>query len=407
MKNSRYMAVAMVMLSMALTACGTSDRVPDGTVYEDAEQEGDLSAFGLTGGGTAAEAEALARAMAVVPEYLPGTEGLQGNAIADTQLSGADRIPASPEVIPEDIMSARLELDYSGELFPGSDITAAQVEEGLKACGANLSIFTIEAGECSGQSYVYLMAEGEHEGIVSGVWGNGKMETAEAYLGALYQYCSELCSVAGEAGGPKAASAGSADISQEDIDHLCAGDSGDAVAFQDAENGKWYLATASWAGGGVSEISESQATAYAATGTLPQPPREATGISGQSGTPTSAADMLALVNEDRADNGIGGLSWSDDLAQTALQRVADVKANYDAWDGADEAAHAHDGAGNYNILGENAAAGQSGVAAANAAWMNSPAHHGNRLCDTDTEYACAYLYVPGSEYGYYWVEVFR
>lgn len=67
----------------------------------------------------------------------------------------------------------------------------------------------------------------------------------------------------------------------------------------------------------------------------------------------------------------------------------------------------HAGAGNYDILGENAAAGQDGISAANAAWIGSPAHHGNRLNGGDTEYACAYLYVPGSAYGYYWVEVFR
>jgi len=56
--------------------------------------------------------------------------------------------------------------------------------------------------------------------------------------------------------------------------------------------------------------------------------------------------------------------------------------------------------------GENIAAGYQTAAIAEEAWMNSPGHRRNILDGNYENIGIGAYYLPGSEYGWYWVQVF-
>ena len=60
----------------------------------------------------------------------------------------------------------------------------------------------------------------------------------------------------------------------------------------------------------------------------------------------------------------------------------------------------------WTYMGENIAAGYATPAAVMAGWMNSPGHRANILEPGFRDIGVGYAYVPGSTYGYYWVQDF-
>lgn len=116
------------------------------------------------------------------------------------------------------------------------------------------------------------------------------------------------------------------------------------------------------------------------------------------GTPVNQPVMLALVNADRAAAGVSPLTWDDELAVYALQRAAEVSANYHSAAyaaaeaaGNNEAARSAAHSGIRRQTGENALLDWSVICAtsADARWINSPSHHDNRRLPGITKYAAA------------------
>ncbi|MEV0225053.1 CAP domain-containing protein [Streptomyces sp. NPDC050704] len=112
------------------------------------------------------------------------------------------------------------------------------------------------------------------------------------------------------------------------------------------------------------------------------PPQAASGAS------TAEAEVLSLVNAERAKAGCSPVSASNSLAALAEAFSKDMAARdfFDhtdpsgatPWDRAEEA-------GVSNLGGENIARGQADAAAVMEAWMNSPGHRANILnCDFKT-----------------------
>lgn len=60
----------------------------------------------------------------------------------------------------------------------------------------------------------------------------------------------------------------------------------------------------------------------------------------------------------------------------------------------------------YSVAGENIAAGQPSPESVMEAWMNSTGHRENILNPSFTQVAIVCIYIPGSTYGYYWVQLF-
>jgi uncharacterized protein YkwD len=117
----------------------------------------------------------------------------------------------------------------------------------------------------------------------------------------------------------------------------------------------------------------------------PRTPSASAALSGES---TAAAQVLSLVNEERAKVGcspVAANSALTDLAQSYSEDMA-ARGFFDhtdpdgrtPWDRAEKA-------GISNLGGENIARGQANAAAVMDAWMNSPGHRANILnCDFKT-----------------------
>jgi uncharacterized protein YkwD len=117
----------------------------------------------------------------------------------------------------------------------------------------------------------------------------------------------------------------------------------------------------------------------------PQKPSASAALSGES---AAAAQVLKLVNEERAQVGCSPVAANSALTELAQNYSEDMAARgfFDhtdpdgrtPWDRAEKA-------GVSNLGGENIARGQADAAAVMDAWMNSPGHRANILnCDFKT-----------------------
>lgn len=128
-----------------------------------------------------------------------------------------------------------------------------------------------------------------------------------------------------------------------------------------------------------------------------------------------AKELLDLVNQARADEGLEPLTWSDTLASCAASRAAELpllthsqnenhlRPNGKPWytvNGYNE--------NNSPLYGENIACGQSSAQAVFDAWMASEGHRENILKPEFKTFGAA-LFKPDSneyEFSYYWIEEF-
>ena len=121
-----------------------------------------------------------------------------------------------------------------------------------------------------------------------------------------------------------------------------------------------------------------------------------------------AEQVVALVNAERANAGLGSLSSTTALNQAAQKRAEEIVSSF---------AHSRpDGricftvfeeyGITYRAAGENIAAGQWSPENVMNAWMNSPGHRSNILDSNFGHIGVGVVYVEGSAYGYYWVQLF-
>lgn len=179
------------------------------------------------------------------------------------------------------------------------------------------------------------------------------------------------------------------------------GNSSDAAPAQDQGNGRPAR--------DGSETTTTSAPAPAVTSDTPSDP-PSTAATSDSCLSSNDAEMLSLINNYRAENGLGPLTASPTLTDAA---------QYHATDMADQNYFSHDvqGVGSwsdnisdngYNSMGrgENIAAGNADADATFQQWVNSPGHRANMLNPSYTAIGIGDASNSNSEYGTYWTTTF-
>jgi uncharacterized protein YkwD len=138
----------------------------------------------------------------------------------------------------------------------------------------------------------------------------------------------------------------------------------------------------------------------------PAEPEAAAPPPAPSGADPAEADVLSLVNAQRAANGCGALSGDEGLASVARQHSADMAArdyfSHTTPEGVDPFQRAE--AAGQSARAENIAAGQQSAAAVMEAWMASQGHRENILNCSFTRLGVGVGY--GGSYGIYWTQLF-
>ena len=121
--------------------------------------------------------------------------------------------------------------------------------------------------------------------------------------------------------------------------------------------------------------------------------------------------ILQLVNDERSKHGLAPLTLSDELTNSARAYAQALgEGNFFSHDGLDGSTFVsrNEAAGyrGWVYMAENLAAGQTSPEQAMTDWLASPGHQQNILSANAREIGIAYVYVPGSTYGHYWVQEF-
>jgi uncharacterized protein YkwD len=121
------------------------------------------------------------------------------------------------------------------------------------------------------------------------------------------------------------------------------------------------------------------------------------------------AEVLALVNHERALRGLAALQWNGTLAAQAEQYACEM-IYYDFFDhvnpvtGSELPDRSAEFGYVYSAIGENLAAGQQSPVQVVRAWMDSAGHRANILNEYFTEIGVGVR--TGGQYGIYWVQEF-
>lgn len=120
-------------------------------------------------------------------------------------------------------------------------------------------------------------------------------------------------------------------------------------------------------------------------------------------------DVLTLVNQERAANGLGSLEWGSTCEGAAVTRALEIVQLYshtrpDGQDWATACPIPSSGGSS----GENLAAGNGAVSPETvvATWMASPEHRANILNGAFTKLAVGFEFNPNAQYQTYWSEFF-
>ncbi len=122
---------------------------------------------------------------------------------------------------------------------------------------------------------------------------------------------------------------------------------------------------------------------------------------------TFAREVLKLVNQARAGAGAAPLHLEEDLARFASVRVREISRVYSHTRPDGRPCHTVFGNARGYCTGENIAAGATSPEQVVEMWMQSEGHRKNILYPDYQEMGVGYLYLPKSEYGHYWVQLFR
>ncbi|KAL4099852.1 hypothetical protein PRIC1_007651 [Phytophthora ramorum] len=120
--------------------------------------------------------------------------------------------------------------------------------------------------------------------------------------------------------------------------------------------------------------------------------------------------MLELVNEQRAANGLTSLCLNSKLLSSALRHSQDMATNdfmaHNGSDGSTMEERITEAGFIWTTVGENVAAGQETVSDVMTAWMNSPEHKANILGSDYKFFGTAYSYNADTEYQHFWTQDF-
>lgn len=130
------------------------------------------------------------------------------------------------------------------------------------------------------------------------------------------------------------------------------------------------------------------------------------GASADEDTSQFAQQILELVNRERRQRGIAPVWLSSELMDAAAIRAEEITRLFSHTRPNGEPCSSLIENGAYTV-GENIAAGSSTPEAVMSQWMNSPGHKANILNGDYTELGVGYAYRSGSEYGHYFVQMFR
>ena len=119
--------------------------------------------------------------------------------------------------------------------------------------------------------------------------------------------------------------------------------------------------------------------------------------------------VLALVNQERAKQGLSALSWSDELTAVARAHSKDMAArgffSHTNPDGQSPFDRMKAAGISYRTAGENIAAGQRTPQEVVNSWMNSEGHRANILNASYTRLGVGYVSGSGA-YSTYWTQCF-
>lgn len=118
------------------------------------------------------------------------------------------------------------------------------------------------------------------------------------------------------------------------------------------------------------------------------------------------AEVLRLVNLERAKRGLQPLRFAEDLTASALVRSRELPLKFShtrpngtkCFTAMPQVGH---------ILGENLAGGQTSPQQVVQAWMDSKSHRDNILNKQFTEIGVVYYYKANTKFKHYWVQHFR
>ncbi|NLF80581.1 MAG: transporter, partial [Clostridia bacterium] len=122
-----------------------------------------------------------------------------------------------------------------------------------------------------------------------------------------------------------------------------------------------------------------------------------------------AAEVIRLVNIERANAGLDKLTADQSLCEAAKIRASEIRSNFSHTrpDGSSCFTALSEVSASYTSAGENIAIGQGSPEEVVKAWMNSPGHRANILDSSFGRIGVASLANNGGNYGgYAWAQFF-
>lgn len=120
------------------------------------------------------------------------------------------------------------------------------------------------------------------------------------------------------------------------------------------------------------------------------------------------ADVVAIINQERANNGLAGVASDPTLDALAQIRAQEIYSSFSHTrpDGRTCFSVFEDNGYAYMAAGENIAAGYMSAADVMQGWMESSGHRANILNGSFGKVGIGLYIVPGDAYSYYWVQLF-
>ncbi len=125
--------------------------------------------------------------------------------------------------------------------------------------------------------------------------------------------------------------------------------------------------------------------------------------------PSREEIILNIVNEERAKLGVAPLVLNTTMNEAAALRAQEITTlfSHTRPDGSSCFTVYSEFNISYNTAGENIAAGNSKASDTAQQWIDSPLHYENMTDPDFTEMGIGYAYSSSSQYGHYWVQIFR
>ena len=120
------------------------------------------------------------------------------------------------------------------------------------------------------------------------------------------------------------------------------------------------------------------------------------------------AQVVAIMNQERANAGVGGISQNASLDTVAQIRAQEIAQSFSHTrpNGSSCFTVLNENGIVYSTAGENIAAGYGDPASVMSGWMNSEGHRANILNGSFGQVGIGYYTDPNSGYGTYWVQIF-